>query len=768
MAKPTIHGELGFFYHGASGKWIHDGEDWVPWALITSSQSTGLEKLTEDGKTGWRLVGKPADKHGMGDNAVDFSVSTTVGDNGVTGYAAVAFGLNVKASGDYSFAGGEGSIASSGITMAFGYQAIASGNTSMAIGGGDPQAIGNQSIAMGNHSRSNGLWSVAIGPSAESIGDAGVALGPGTKTDASHNYSAFGVANTSLSGAKVEIGIGSVTGTYSNVAISRKNGLEIFDDGSLNAPEASIQDIVDRGDKALITVEYGNTHYNAQAISGTIDVTYAELKAKHDSSSFVTGQSYKITDFRSLWYVADFLHEHVSDWGTWVGVPSVVATYGITLKIEPLIVVAATTSELQENAKSEDYPAHIITYRPMWEGQESKDTSFPTAAATTEFRGAIVYREDEYLDISAKYDYMAVQNIRWTASTALWDVGVTYEEGQPAELADGTGNGQYVSLHDGNVGHSPDEVDSEWWMVIREKGVNENYRDYWISSRSTADTDPWLTRLFFGLTPNYSEFKLFYTFAMVYDLTIASGGYGSWASWYYHSHVKEHSNIVLLQSAGEATNIFMDSFGADVSHTTLNGRLRHFKVETSLRVAFIYGDIISSGFTKGYSYGVRIGGMNNTFVNGSMKYSLLRMQGTQNGNVTALLGTKIDYMNTSRINAKTAVENCTFDVENCIVTGNLRNVGMKRVTGSVFYGDMYNTEISHWTDVTLPKGKTLDSVVFLIPSLSDKFIWDANTTTYKDLIADRKYSDDSDNPTIEKVWYNTVDVNGMLTYKELK
>ena len=44
MAKPTINGKLGFFFDGGTGnRWIHDGDDWVPY---TTSGTTAARPIT--------------------------------------------------------------------------------------------------------------------------------------------------------------------------------------------------------------------------------------------------------------------------------------------------------------------------------------------------------------------------------------------------------------------------------------------------------------------------------------------------------------------------------------------------------------------------------------------------------------------------------------------------------------------------------------------------------------------------------------------------
>jgi len=124
-----------------------------------------LEKITENGKTGYRLRDRNNDLYGdIGSDAIDLSYSNISGDLGSIG--------------DYSFATGYNTI-----------------------------ALNNSSFVFGKYN-------------------------VGTDT------------NTIL-----EVGIGS-----SN--IDRKNGLEIYTDGTLNTPESTVDKINSRGNKTLVTKEY--------------------------------------------------------------------------------------------------------------------------------------------------------------------------------------------------------------------------------------------------------------------------------------------------------------------------------------------------------------------------------------------------------------------------------------------------------------------------------------------------------------------------------
>ena len=97
---------------------------------LTLPASTGLEKITEGGNTGWRLIGQDPANHGdIGSDALDLSVGTSASTKfGATNLGSVAMGVNTEASGDYSTAMGVATLAQAYKSTAIGYLNIGGGN----------------------------------------------------------------------------------------------------------------------------------------------------------------------------------------------------------------------------------------------------------------------------------------------------------------------------------------------------------------------------------------------------------------------------------------------------------------------------------------------------------------------------------------------------------------------------------------------------------------------------------------------------------------
>jgi hypothetical protein len=101
-----------------------------------------LEKIEEDGKVGWRILGRVPDNYGpIGQGAIDLSNSTILGAlNGATEEDSVATGRNTEASGMYSFTAGLNTIASGSAEMAIGKfndsPSVTAADRMLVIGGG--------------------------------------------------------------------------------------------------------------------------------------------------------------------------------------------------------------------------------------------------------------------------------------------------------------------------------------------------------------------------------------------------------------------------------------------------------------------------------------------------------------------------------------------------------------------------------------------------------------------------------------------------------
>ena len=148
-------------------------------SLVLPSPSSGLENISENGNSGWRLVGKNPIQFGdIGNFAVDLSTSfETSIDHGATGAASFAIGTNTIALATNTFAGGFESEASGGNATALGYRTKAEALASFAIGsynigGGNPASF----------TSTNPIFEIGNGISEQSRSNAFTVLQNGTIT----------------------------------------------------------------------------------------------------------------------------------------------------------------------------------------------------------------------------------------------------------------------------------------------------------------------------------------------------------------------------------------------------------------------------------------------------------------------------------------------------------------------------------------------------------------------------------------------------------
>ncbi|MDY3316326.1 hypothetical protein PG630_03245 [Riemerella anatipestifer] len=266
----------------------------------TQFSRDGLEKVTENGKTGWRMIGRASSGFGgIGSSAVDFSYSNDVNvtDNGALGTASFAVGEDVKASGDLSVVFGKKNKSEGDFSVAFGKDSYAKGALSFAFGNKAQAESG--AFAFGREVVAQNLFSTVLGfgntlvsggdnfynPTAKRrlfvIGNGSTTVdGTGVITGVAQRSDAF----TILSNGQMGLDIDNFENNNSNAKL-QVNGKTIFgeftDASSIGAARAQL-DV--RGDLALGTLdEYNNASYVlVEGINGVV---------KKKSISGITGVS---------------------------------------------------------------------------------------------------------------------------------------------------------------------------------------------------------------------------------------------------------------------------------------------------------------------------------------------------------------------------------------------------------------------------------------------------------------------------------------------
>lgn len=140
-------GTLGQIPSGKSKLFLYGDAGWI---LAHDSEPSQLEKITEGGNSGWRLLGRNPNHHGdIGTDAVDLSFAANSSlPYGATGSRSFAANSHVRASGLSSAAFNSSTLASGVSSTSFGFVSNASGD---------------QSVSMGNFTNASSFSSLAIG-----------------------------------------------------------------------------------------------------------------------------------------------------------------------------------------------------------------------------------------------------------------------------------------------------------------------------------------------------------------------------------------------------------------------------------------------------------------------------------------------------------------------------------------------------------------------------------------------------------------------------
>ena len=179
---------------------ITDDDHLITKAYFDLNTGDGLKRITENGNTGWRLSDIPQEFSDIGFEAVDLSLDngSSDDDGGATGIWSFAANFDTKASGNYSAAFGERSIASGDRSFSTGHLTEAEANYSSAFGRGT-KASNESSMAIGSYNLQlgNTLFEVGNGVDSNNKGNAFTVFNTG---DVAIYKDAFVVGDTNVGG----------------------------------------------------------------------------------------------------------------------------------------------------------------------------------------------------------------------------------------------------------------------------------------------------------------------------------------------------------------------------------------------------------------------------------------------------------------------------------------------------------------------------------------------------------------------------------------
>ena len=268
---------------------------------------TGLEKITENGQTGFRLIGMNPVRFGnIGAGAVDLSASSgsNAGTNGATGSRSFAanvdnratnarstcFGINNISSGQQSFGTGTGCTASGLNAFTQGYSVLATGSSASAFGA-NTKSQGAQSVAFGSATTANGAQAFVAGSTNYAAGNISTCFGSRNYAR-SFNETVFGYFATDYTGySKTLWNLGDRLfnigyGTHTN---NRKDAFTILKNGNIGIGKSNFE-ANDSGEKLQVNGKIKAVDINFSGLPVFVDEISAAALATGDCYQTPTGE----------------------------------------------------------------------------------------------------------------------------------------------------------------------------------------------------------------------------------------------------------------------------------------------------------------------------------------------------------------------------------------------------------------------------------------------------------------------------------------------
>ncbi len=542
-----------------------------------------------------------------------------------------------------------------------------------------------------------------------------------------------------------------------------------------------------------------------------IDILYEDLEDLWALAAMVPGQSYKITNFKTSWTVD-------AEGYQWSGDDAIVAKYAWPTQFEPLIVTADSPTTLKQTASSETYPTHQILYDP--------DFGNATYGAEAQvYTGVITWRKDPSPMLECKFDYIGIYSPRYAVTTSNeYDAGTTYGKKSRVKITNGTGDGLYISLRPDNIGNDP-ESSPEWWMIFRPQGPDTTglYRDYISAGFSIIEDGT------FGWDVDLNNFEIFPTFCFSTNIVESSGSTGvSSEETYNYFFVGEYNNIFMATgNAGYFGNYhgkIEHGFGNTIvtryfyGFTVIGqsygpGFINNYIFGYVLGVAFKCPRQFENNYFEGMSYIYEVGptinnihirenaarndvsegarGMNSlskVSLSSNLLYSSenLWLHGDGVGGVAL-----INCVQTGRIinNDLIVLEDSYLrgEIRSCVIEtngyysgslgvnpdnvfeGDIEGCHITDISGCNILGNLTDVDAKRWKGVEIPANVNFTKCDFTPLTRWMGFnVWSGNPLTLNDKVISKRYSDSTGAPTLEKLWYEETDINGVTNLIEIE
>jgi len=310
-----------------------------------------------------------------------------------------------------------------------------------------------------------------------------------------------------------------------------------------------------------------------------LNTTYSELTGLKATSSLLSGQLYRISDFVLKWN-----NQSIND-----------QTVKTAVSGEPLIVAALSNKEIYHIAQSETYPQDTIYYNINASGSYSWGT-INNNASISDFKGWIYRRVDNLLDIDIPYDW---RNI--TVNCCKPDV---------SSVPNYSGNYSYTrSDYVKETGNNSNRGKLYYSVATGNSGNNLNNTNFWnpvssfVESGTFFSTDEANTFVALYDDVNLGDWRInlpFLTTSRIQQPTFTSTLTGLGA--FTLSNVKNikieggYSNVIIGDSFQNNTignNFYLNTIGLNFYNNTIENTFVYNNIG-----ATFYGNTIGEGFSS--------------------------------------------------------------------------------------------------------------------------------------------------------------------------
>ncbi len=533
---------------------------------------------------------------------------------------------------------------------------------------------------------------------------------------------------------------------------------------------------------ATLLLDIGENVEELQTQSSVVltPITYAALLALRNADSLVVEKSYLITDYKTVYqqpytYIISNSAQGITD--------------GLDTTVEPIIVIARTVNRLYDEAYSTVYTDQILKY--------DIDADL-TYGSGTETKGAILNRKEPRRKLNIDFDFIAMKFRRFKTAYTTYGAGTTYAQYDCVESA-GT---IYMSLQAGNIGNAVAPSNNIWWTKMYptsgyfpyistdEWGLdvipidNTDFVDVFLFQGSSANPieewwsiwditikadllganygDNYVNIVFFNVENSLENIHLE---ATVLDMTFHGlntkvsglsylGSGNSWCynfCWYGSVYGVQMAEVGLtnsiISSIRNTTIRYMrntiikswNGFGTEIFVYELNtNNARIFANITWARSVYVYNSFIQS--------------YHNIQTRGDVYVSNSEIRDTEWYVVSTQINNKDIYLDGTTVNAS-YVSNCPVRMINCTINGSLIDVSVP--------------DGCEWRGVTIPANVSFKNVSFENQFWYGQNVWIGSAVNLIGKKISKFYSDNYTDPsaaTVEKLWYEETDVNGITNY----